>query len=101
MLTGGGARDQGSLKCRCRSSGFAFGGIGFAIGQMLAEAVEFVVVGEMNGDLASAACGGSDFDFGAEGVAELLFQGRDLVGAGSRFFAGTGDGALRFRGVRF
>ena len=40
----------------------------------------------------SAAAGrGPNFDLRAQGVAELLLQGRDLVARGSRLLAGAGN----------
>src|SRR4029453_4100664 len=51
------------------------------IRQLLAQAVELVVVGEVDDELAAAAAVGLDFDLHAQCQAKLLFQGCNLVAA--------------------
>ena len=51
---------------------------------MLADAVEFVVVGEVDHDFAAAFGGLRDLHFRAQRGAEFLFQRGDLFAAGAR-----------------
>src|SRR5687768_7006251 len=61
------------------------------ISELLAEAIEFVVVLEVDDELAAAAAVRAELDFQAEGVAELLFERGDIVALGSRLGARTGN----------
>lgn len=78
-----------------KSGGFAVRGLIDAADEVLAEAVEFFVVLEVNDELATAAGVGAELDFEAEGVADLLLQGGELVVLGSRLAGGAGENVGR------
>jgi len=52
--------------------------------------IELIVVLEMQHDFALAAGAGFDFNLAAQGMAEFLLQGRNLVALGSLLAAGAG-----------